>query len=396
MITYVLLSPTFGMHQYTADLANRMAQRGDARSASCDGSGVSCDVHLVTTTTLPRDRYAPAVHIHTPITARGTGFSKEGARPRAYRDVLREIVALAAPVVHFTGVHLWNPFLAHALRRRGIRVVHTLHDLAPHSGVPHGRLIRLWNRLVVASGATILVHGRCYRDQLIAGGLKADRVVYAPLLHGFWGWQTEEGLQTGGTFNETMDANSDGRPAGPVALFFGRLEWYKGVDTLLDAWRCVLQNTSMSATMEQPRLVLAGRLADGLRLPELPPGVELRKWQIDDAEALALFRDASLLVLPYRDATQTALIGASARLGLPVIVTRTGALPEYVVEGETGWVVPSDDPEALAAALVAALAGVAANPERLRQMGDAGQRWFAERRCEEETILTDLYRGLMC
>lgn len=382
MITYVLLSPTFGMHQYTADLGNRMAGRAE--------------VHVVTTTTLPRDRYVPAVHIHTPLTARGTGFSKEGARLRAYRDVLQEIAGLRPSVVHFTGVHLWNPFLAHALRRRGVRVIHTLHDLAPHSGVPHGRLIRLWNRLVIASGATILVHGRCYRDQLIATGVPAGRVVYAPLLHGFWGWETEKRLQTGGTFHETMRLYHDAHPAAPIVIFFGRLERYKGVDTLLAAWRLVLQTTSNSATMEQPRLVLAGRLADGLTLPELPPGAELRTGQLDDAEALALFRDASLLVLPYRDATQTALIAASARLGVPVLVTRTGALPEYVIEGETGWVVPPGDPEALARALTAALAGVAADPDCLRRMGGAGRRWYVERRIEEETILADLYRDPVC
>ena len=45
-ICYVLLSPTLGMHQYTADLANRMV-RADH------------DVSLVTTSHYPRDRYLP-------------------------------------------------------------------------------------------------------------------------------------------------------------------------------------------------------------------------------------------------------------------------------------------------------------------------------------------------
>ncbi len=43
------------MHQYTADPANHMAH-------------VGYDVHLVTTTHARRDRYAPAVTIHTPET----------------------------------------------------------------------------------------------------------------------------------------------------------------------------------------------------------------------------------------------------------------------------------------------------------------------------------------
>jgi len=42
---------------------------------------------------------------------------------------------------------------------------------APHGGVRHGGLIRLWNRLIVGSGAHILVHGRRTREELIGGGL---------------------------------------------------------------------------------------------------------------------------------------------------------------------------------------------------------------------------------
>ncbi|MCB0239335.1 MAG: hypothetical protein KDH08_11980, partial [Anaerolineae bacterium] len=59
-IVYVLLSPTFGMHQYTADLANRMAGQGH-------------DTVLVTATTFARDRYSPAVQVITPITTHNTG-----------------------------------------------------------------------------------------------------------------------------------------------------------------------------------------------------------------------------------------------------------------------------------------------------------------------------------
>ena len=144
-LIYVLLSPTFGMHQYTADLANRMAQRpevSDQRSA----------VHLVTTANLPRDRYSPLVRTHTPITTHGTGFSREGVDIAAYRRVLSAICNLPLAICHFTGVHLWNVPLVYALRRRGIPVIHTLHDLNPHHGVRFGGLIRLWNRLIIGSG----------------------------------------------------------------------------------------------------------------------------------------------------------------------------------------------------------------------------------------------------
>jgi glycosyltransferase involved in cell wall biosynthesis len=370
-IVYILLSPTFGMHQYTADLANR-GERWNMRT--CE----RVNVDLITTTTLPRDRYDPAVTIHTPVTTHGTGFSREGLDLRAYHriwDVPTLQRSNVPTVIHFTGVHAWNLPLVYALRRRGATVIHTLHDLDPHHGVRFPALIRLWNRLILASGAHILVHGRCYRERLLAQGLPPARVTATPLLHGFWGYDSECQLSGPRGFAAT--------PTHPRSvIFFGRLEMYKGIDTLLAAW--ALLNTHPAWSY---RLILAGALGPGAARPTLPPGVELRPRRIPDAEALELFRQASLLVLPYRDATQSALIAAAYRFSVPVIVTRSGALPEAVVEGVTGWVVPPNDPAALAAAVADALSDL----DRLRAFGLAGQAWFVRQRQFEEETLSTLY-----
>jgi starch synthase len=56
-----------------------------------------------------------------------------------------------------------------------------------------------------------------------------------------------------------------------------------------------------------------------------------------------------------------------------VVATRVGGIPEVVVDGETGWLVEPGDPAALARALHGALA----EPERARQMGEAGRRRVA-------------------
>jgi glycosyltransferase involved in cell wall biosynthesis len=332
---------------------------------------------VVTTASAPLDRYAPDVELVTPVTTHGTGFAREGGDVSAYRRTMRAIVEDARPsandvqragVIHFTGVHLWNVPLVHALRRRGTPVVHTLHDLAPHSGVRYEGLIRLWNRLIIGSGCHLLVHGRLYREQLLAAGVPAGRVTYTPLLHGFLGaghlWPP---LGTRNGFREVS------------VLFFGRVEAYKGADTLLEAWRRLGGS--------EARLTIAGPVARDVTLPPLPPGVELRDRRVMDDEADTLFREADLVVLPYRDATQSALVAAAYAYGVPVVVSAAGALPEYVVEGETGWVVPPGDPAALAAALRQALA----NPARLAGMGAAGRAWFEARRQEEEAVLANMY-----
>jgi glycosyltransferase involved in cell wall biosynthesis len=419
-LIYILLSPTFGMHQYTADLANGIASGlwrmagGQSAIRYQESAIASPEVVVVTTTTLPRDRYGPAVRIETPVTTHGTGFSAEGLNVGGYRQVLRTISdrpsAMSRPpsrVVHFTGVHLWNVGLARTLRRRGVPVIHTLHDLHPHGGVRYGRLIGLWNRLIIGSGAHILIHGRRYRDELLAWGLAPEQVTYAPLLHGFWGagsGETGTGnwKQEAGSWEETDNARNDGASspqlpaAGPATvLFFGRVEAYKGVDVLLEAWEMVLRETTGA------RLVIAGpaargesyaqSLASAMNRATTSRGIEWRNRLIEDDEAVELFRAASLLVLPYRDATQSALIAAAYRFGVPVVVTDVGALSEYVVPAETGWVVPACDAGALAAALLAALA----NPDRLGAMGKAGRAWYREQRKEEAEILAGMYEDAL-
>jgi len=178
-LCYVLLSPTFGMHQYTADLANRMAH-------TLTGS-VSHDVCLVTTTHVPRCRYAPAVVVHTPMETTNTGLSRQVFRLSALRNLQSAICNLHPDVVHFTGPHLWNAPLIWALVARGVPVIHTLHDLDPHRGVRYSLLIRLWNRVVMHSADHILVHGQTYRQRLLAQGMPPHRVTWTPLLHLFLG-----------------------------------------------------------------------------------------------------------------------------------------------------------------------------------------------------------------
>ncbi|MFO7698970.1 MAG: glycosyltransferase, partial [Anaerolineae bacterium] len=118
--------------------------------------------------------------------------------------------------------------------------------------------------------------------------------------------------------------------------------------------------------------------------------VDRRDRLVLDDEAIDLFRRCSMLVLPYIGATQSALIAAAYSFGMPVIVSDSGALAEYVVPGETGWVVPEGDARALAVALSEALS----DPERCRSMGAAGRRWYDEHRAEERAGLLELYERL--
>ena len=357
-LCYVLLSSTFGMHQYTADPANRMALAGH-------------EVHLVTTTHVPHDRYHPAVAIHTPVNATNTGLSAESLHVSDLWSAQRAVCSLQPDVVHFAGPHLWNIPLLRALHWAGIPTVHTVHDFDPHSGTLYGRLLYVWNWMVFRLADHILVHGARYRQRLLSMGLPPERVTATPILHLFVGYGSMDALR--GLANEVVHQ--------PWALFFGRLARYKGIDRLLAA--CARDD---GAKGDGPRLVVAGPGSlEALWMEPLPPRVQVRNHLIGDEEALDLFRRCGLLVLPYVDATQSALVAAAYFFRKPVVATRTGALPEYVQEGHTGWLVEPGDVAGLRACLAEALS----DPARLARMGAAGRAQYdAWRRLERETLLS--------
>ncbi len=359
-LCYVLLSPTFGMHQYTADPANRIAQAGH-------------DVHLVTTARYPRDRYLPAITVHTPVDMTNTGLSLDGLRVSAIRNSQSAIRNLNPDLVHFTGPHLWNVPLVRALRQAGIPVVHTLHDLDPHRGSRYGALLLAWNFLIIRSVHHILVHGERYRERLLAMGVPPERVTSTPLLHLFLGHTQLEAVR-----HLAEEVRYE-----PWALFFGRLERYKGVDYLITA--CTMLDGPPG---DGPRLVLAGPGSlQALWAGALPPRIEVRDHLIGDEEALDLFRRCGLVVLPYVDASQSALVAAAYFFRKPVVVTQAGALAEYVENGRTGFVVEPDHPPGMARCLSAALS----DPARLAEMGAAGRAWYEQRRVAEEQDLLQMY-----
>jgi glycosyltransferase involved in cell wall biosynthesis len=99
--------------------------------------------------------------------------------------------------------------------------------------------------------------------------------------------------------------------------------------------------------------------------------VELRNRFIPDEETAQLFLDADVVVLPYIEASQSGVIAISREFGLPVVATGVGGLPEAVRDGETGLIVPTRDPAALAQAILR----LAREEPLRRRLGAAAQRY---------------------
>ena len=139
--------------------------------------------------------------------------------------------------------------------------------------------------------------------------------------------------------------------ARPVVLLVGRLSPGKGQATLVRAAPAVL------AQVPAARFVLLGADSDGEadRLHRLANqlgvghALEIRPWVGDPRPA---FYEADVVTLPSRSEGFGRVLVEAACLAKPVVASRVGGIPEVVVDGETGLLVPPDDPPALAEALI--------------------------------------------
>jgi len=155
----------------------------------------------------------------------------------------------------------------------------------------------------------------------------------------------------------------------PTVLFFGRIWPYKGLDHLLRSVPLIC------ARVPDVRFLVAGQgepIERYVRLLADPGRVHFETGYVSVERRETLFRTASLVVLPYIEASQTGVVPLAYRHGKPVVATTVGGLPEVVRSGETGLLVPPGDPGALADAISALLLDDAA---RLR-MGVSARAFF--------------------
>jgi glycosyltransferase involved in cell wall biosynthesis len=149
-------------------------------------------------------------------------------------------------------------------------------------------------------------------------------------------------------------------PDVPVIGYFGRLEWGKGVDVLLEAaarLHAKLPGTAYLFVGDGPmRETLTARAAE-VGLPACFAG------QRDDVPAL--LRLCAVVVLPSRqEAFGRVLIEAMAT-GVPVVASAVGGIPEVCADGVTALLVPPEDPEALSVAIALTLTDQAATEARV-------------------------------
>ena len=273
-------------------------------------------------------------------------------------------------------VHSPHPLLLPARRAARVLTIHDL-DFLRHPERTRDEIHRDYPAFVrrdtrAADGVIVpSAHvGRLVTELL---GLDPARVAVCP--EGGPGWARDRARPPG---------NRDGK----YLLFLGTLEPRKNVQGLLDAYAALVTRWP-----EAPPLVLAGRQTpdadlwiEASRRPPLAGRVEYRGYVPDEAKR-PLFEGARLLVLPSFDEGFGLPAVEAMTLGIPVVASNHGALPE--VCGGAALLVDPDDRGSICSGMERVLRepGLA---ERLAERGTARAADFSWTHSAELTL--DAYR----
>jgi glycosyltransferase involved in cell wall biosynthesis len=132
---------------------------------------------------------------------------------------------------------------------------------------------------------------------------------------------------------------------GPVVLSFGLLRPYKGIETLLEAFRRV--GGAELWIVGNPRMEV-GPLRE--LAAEARGRVRFVTRFVEDAEIPAIFRRADVVALPYLDAEHSGVLYTALAFGRPLVLSAVGGFPEVAATG-AARLVPPGDAGALASAL---------------------------------------------
>lgn len=301
-----------GGPRYTLDLARALA------------SDPSLDVHLSVSRQselfaqfqsmdLPRldvDTYTGAASaafgLHRVITAR-----------RRFGRYLRD---QHIDVVVCTMTHLWNLAMLGTIARSSARYLLTLHDGRLHDG--DNDPVRRWMiaRETSRADGIVTLSRHVRREVSTTAGVPGERIATVPL-----GVSEAKGLDT--------RVRRLPRDRAVRVLFFGRIRPYKGLDLLVGAFAALQR-------IRPVELVIAGSgpLGAAARAIAATPGIRLRNEWIPEADIDGLFRDADVVVLPYREASQSGVAVHAFEHRVPMVVTPVGGLVEQVTHLGTGVV----------------------------------------------------------
>ena len=261
----------------------------------------------------------------------------------------------------------------YVLKLLGYRVVWTVHNVLPHEPITSNDLC-IRKKLGTITSAAI-VHSPTTIPELEKLGIKLNSVHIVP--HGTYQGAYPDNLSRDRVRNLLGIGSKEF-----VFLFFGRVETYKNVLELIEAFK-KLMKTQKSIT-----LIIAGNASGALKIAIKKEKLEIGKKlvtklsYIPDNEVQVYFRAADVAVYPFQEITTSGSVIAALSFGVPIIAPRLGSLKD--VPNGVGFFYETSDKNGLSKAMKRAIE----NKSLVSQKGKAAKHYAESLAWDKSAAIT--------
>jgi glycosyltransferase involved in cell wall biosynthesis len=247
------------------------------------------------------------------------------------------------------------------LRLLGTRLVFTAHNVLPHENSAIDCVLRSG---IYRAAGRIIAHSDYIKNKL-AKDFGVDRAKVRVIPHGNFDHYLP--IEPMSKVEARVSLNLPEREN--VALFFGYIREYKGLDLLLDAFEiCTRKGYPF-------RLVIAGALQSlelgdhyRRRIDQLSTdhSITFHADFIPSERVATYFVASDVVILPYKEIDHSGLVHLAYSFGRPLIATNVGDFSEVIEDGRSGFLLKENSAECLAETIL----GAFSNSTRLENMGD--------------------------
>jgi len=333
-ICFILLINRGGMVHYASQLCNHMATLNN-----------KIKVHLIAPNGINQKLFNDNV-----VLKKIPSVGRHGYRI----DLVAKYVSEIKPdFIHLTVIHPFIIPILYFLKKISPIAV-TIHDVILHSD-QNNFILNLTTNIISKLADLNFVHGEKLKLELVRRGILKSKILSVP--HGDYSFFQ---------YIQKREVNEQKN----TVLFFGRILQYKGIEYLIQA------EPLISSKLPDLKIIIAGEgdFSSYKKKIVNENNFEIINEYIQDELVSELFQRASVVVLPYTEASQSGVVPIAYAFKKPVIVTDVGSLPECVINGITGFVIPSNNCEFLADSIVKVL-----TDDNLKSaMGNAGYTFMKD------------------
>lgn len=260
--------------------------------------------------------------------------------------------------INIVGQHPWISFIHDGLK--GENIIHTLHEVGNHEN-EHVTKSLLLDK-IISDKSKVILHSRSIYERFLS--ISGVDSLYCKVIP-FGKFETLL------LYDKNIDLNISLDLSKPIFLFYGHIKPYKGLSLLKKACE------RLSDILMDFNLIIAGGGEDeSLSYFKKMKNCTIINRFLTNEEMIQLNKIATVILLPYKSASQSGIPCTSFLYGKPIIATKVGAFTEIIRDGINGILTKSGDDLEFSNAMRT----IIENRELLRKL-ESGVRLFG---CNDE------------